>query len=51
MGANNGAGNNGNNKGKDTDFHIIGNGDALVVYVDGFGNVTVAACLVPPPPK
>jgi hypothetical protein len=35
----------------DTDWHIIGNGDALVVYQDGFGNVTTAACLVPPPPK
>jgi hypothetical protein len=51
MGANNGGGNNGNNQGNDTDVHIIGNGDALVVYVDGFGNVTVTACLVPPPPK
>ncbi len=51
MGANNGAGSNGNNQGNDTDFHIIGNGDALVVYIDGFGNVTVTACLVPPPPK
>jgi len=51
MGANNGSGNNGKNQGNDTDFHIIGNGDALVVYVDGFGNVTVTACLVPPPPK
>jgi hypothetical protein len=51
MGANNGQGDNGKNKGNDTDFHIIGNGDALVVYVDGFGNVTTASCLVPPPPK
>ena len=51
MGANNGGGNNGNNQGNDTDVHVIGNGDALVVYIDGFGNVTVTACLVPPPPK
>ena len=51
MGANNASGNNGRNRGNDTDFHIIGNGDALVVYVDGFGNVTTTPCLVPPPPK
>jgi hypothetical protein len=51
MGSNNGEGNNGNNNGMDTDYHIIGNGDAQVIYVDGFGNTTSAACLVPPPPK
>jgi hypothetical protein len=51
MGANNGDGNNGKNNGNDTDYHIIGNGDALVIYTDGFGNTTSAACLVPPPPK
>ena len=51
MGANNSGGNNGPNQGNDTDWEIIGNGDALVVYVDGFGNVTVTACLVPSPPK
>jgi hypothetical protein len=51
MGANNGDGNNGKNNGNDTDYQIIGNGDAQVIYVDGFGNTTSAACLVPPPPK
>jgi len=51
MGANNGSGNNGENQGNDTDFHVIGTGDALVVYIDGFGNVTTTACLVPPPPQ
>ena len=51
MGANNASGNNGKNQGNDTDFHIIGNGDALVVYIDAFGNVTTTPCLVPPPPK
>jgi hypothetical protein len=51
MAANNASGNNGANTGNDTDVHIIGNGDALVVYIDGFGNVTTTACLVPPPPK
>ena len=52
MGANNAAGGGaGNNQGNDTDWQIIGNGDALVTYTDGFGNVTVTACLVPPPPK
>jgi hypothetical protein len=34
------------------DWHIIANGDALVLVIDGSGNVSdPAACLVPPPPK
>jgi hypothetical protein len=34
------------------DWHIIGNGDAVVTAVDGSGNVSDPAyCLVPPPPK
>ena len=47
-------GNNGNGKGRGTavDWHIIGNGDALMTAVDQSGNVSVpASCLVPPPPK
>jgi len=34
------------------DWHIIGNGDAYVLAVDGSGNVSAPSyCLVPPPPK
>lgn len=37
---------------KEVDYHIKGNGDALVVVVDGSGNESDAvACLVPPAPK
>lgn len=37
--------------GSEVDWHIIGTGDAEVRVVDGSGNVTAVACLVPPPPK
>ncbi len=41
-----------NSSATDTDWHIIGNGDAVVTAVDGAGNVSVGvSCLVPPPPK
>ena len=41
-----------NSSATDTDWHIIGNGDAVVTAVDGAGNVSApVSCLVPPPPK
>jgi len=33
------------------DWRIKGQGDAFVLFFDGFGNEARAACLVPPPPK
>ena len=32
-------------------WHIKGQGDAILELVDGSGNIGVATCLVPPPPK
>jgi hypothetical protein len=49
MGGNNG---DGNGQGIDVDWHIIGNGDALLVAVDESGNASdPVSCLVPPPPQ
>ena len=48
MGANNGGG---NGKGSAVDYHIWGNGDGSLVVIDGSGNASEAACLVPNPPK
>lgn len=33
------------------DWKIKGQGDAFVKFTDDFGNMALAACLVPPPPK
>lgn len=35
----------------EVDWKIKGQGDASVSFVDDFGNIAFAACLVPPPPK
>ena len=51
-GNNNNGGGNGGGSGSAVDWHIIGNGDALVTAVDESGNVSdPVSCLVPPPPQ
>jgi hypothetical protein len=41
-----------NNSASDTDWHIIGHGDAILTAVDQSGNTSAEVnCLVPPPPQ